>query len=51
LRALRPRRSSRGLPRYIEQNRNIENSDIVLWHSFGHTQVCKPEDFLVMPVE
>jgi primary-amine oxidase len=40
-----------GLPRYIEANRNIENEDIVLWHSFGHTHVCKPEDFPVMPVE
>jgi primary-amine oxidase len=40
-----------GLPHYIEQNRNIENTDIVLWHSFGHTHVCKPEDFPVMPVE
>jgi primary-amine oxidase len=40
-----------GLPKYIEQNRNIENTDIVLWHSFGHTHVCKPEDFPVMPVE
>lgn len=25
--------------------------DIVVWHSFGHTHVCKPEDFPVMPVE
>ena len=40
-----------GLPRYIEANRNIENEDLVLWHSFGHTHVCKPEDFPVMPVE
>jgi primary-amine oxidase len=40
-----------GLPKYIEQNRVIENEDIVLWHSFGHTHVCKPEDFPVMPVE
>ena len=40
-----------GLPRYVEQNRNIENTDLVLWHSFGHTHVCKPEDFPVMPVE
>jgi primary-amine oxidase len=40
-----------GLPRYVQQNRNIENTDIVLWHSFGHTHVCKPEDFPVMPVE
>jgi primary-amine oxidase len=40
-----------GLPRYIAQNRVIENEDIVVWHSFGHTHVCKPEDFPVMPVE
>jgi primary-amine oxidase len=40
-----------GLPAYIKQNRPIENEDIVVWHSFGHTHVCKPEDFPVMPVE
>lgn len=40
-----------GLPRYIQAGRSIENQDIVLWHSFGHTHVCKPEDFPVMPVE
>jgi primary-amine oxidase len=40
-----------GLPRYIAQNRLIEDADIVLWHTFGHTHVCKPEDFPVMPVE
>ncbi|QCI69199.1 primary-amine oxidase [Phreatobacter stygius] len=40
-----------GLPRYSAQNRPIENEDIVVWHSFGHTHVCKPEDFPVMPVE
>jgi primary-amine oxidase len=40
-----------GLPRYIAGNRAIEDEDIVVWHSFGHTHVCKPEDFPVMPVE
>ncbi|MBB3659165.1 primary-amine oxidase [Rhizobium sp. BK650] len=40
-----------GLAKYVENNRNIENADIVLWHSFGHTHVCKPEDFPIMPVE
>ncbi|MHA4875145.1 copper amine oxidase, partial [Enterococcus faecium] len=34
-----------GLPKFIANNRNIENEDIVLWHTFGHTHVCKPEDF------
>lgn len=40
-----------GLPRYVQADRPIEETDIVLWHSFGHTHVCKPEDFPVMPVE
>ncbi|MCF3641316.1 primary-amine oxidase, partial [Rhizobium sp. TRM95111] len=40
-----------GLPNYVQQNRVIENADVVLWHSFGHTHVCKPEDFPIMPVE
>jgi primary-amine oxidase len=40
-----------GLPKYIAANRPIDNEDIVVWHSFGHTHVCKPEDFPVMPVE
>lgn len=40
-----------GLPRYVQANRSIANEDIVVWHSFGHTHVCKPEDFPVMPVE
>ncbi|MBY3466056.1 primary-amine oxidase [Rhizobium laguerreae] len=40
-----------GLPGYVKQNREIENADVVLWHSFGHTHVCKPEDFPIMPVE
>ncbi|MBY5879493.1 primary-amine oxidase [Rhizobium ruizarguesonis] len=40
-----------GLPGYVQQNREIENADVVLWHSFGHTHVCKPEDFPIMPVE
>ena len=40
-----------GLPKYIEENRSIQNEDIVVWHTFGHTHVCKPEDFPVMPVE
>ncbi len=40
-----------GLPKYIKANREIENTDIVVWHSFGHTHVCKPEDFPIMPVE
>jgi len=40
-----------GLPAYVKQGRSIENADLVVWHSFGHTHVCKPEDFPVMPME
>jgi primary-amine oxidase len=40
-----------GLPKYVAQNRAIENQDIVVWHSFGATHICRPEDFPVMPVE
>ncbi len=40
-----------GLPAYIRQGRSIDNTDLVLWHTFGHTHVCKPEDMPVMPVE
>ena len=40
-----------GLPVYTEQNRSIENTDLVLWHTFGVTHVPRPEDWPVMPVE
>lgn len=40
-----------GLPAWVQRNRSIENAEIVVWHSFGHTHVCKPEDLPVMPVE
>jgi primary-amine oxidase len=40
-----------GVIRYAAQSRPIDNEDVVLWHSFGLTHLCKPEDFPVMPVE
>ncbi len=40
-----------GLGAYIEQNRPIDNADLVVWHTFGVTHLCRPEDFPVMPVE
>jgi len=40
-----------GLPAFVAGDRPIANADIVVWHTFGHTHVCKPEDFPIMPVE
>ena len=40
-----------GLPEYVKQNRSLENTDIVAWHTFGLTHVARPEDWPVMPVE
>lgn len=40
-----------GLPQYVRQNRNIENEDLVVWHTFGTTHNVRLEDFPVMPVE
>ena len=44
---------SKGLPEWIEQSgdESIENTDIVLWHTFGITHFPSPEDYPVMPAE
>merc|ERR1712054_376770 len=41
----------KGLPEWVEKQRNIENEDIVVWHSFGVVHVPRVEDFPVMPCE
>jgi primary-amine oxidase len=38
-----------GLIRWTEQNRAIENTDVVFWYTFGHTHIPRPEDYPVMP--
>jgi primary-amine oxidase len=38
-----------GLERWVQQDRNITNEDIVFWYTFGHTHIPRPEDFPVMP--
>ena len=40
-----------GLPAYVAGDRALENTDVVVWHSFGLTHVPRPEDWPVMPVE
>ena len=44
---------SAGLPEWIEKSgdESIDNTDIVLWHTFGITHFPSPEDFPVMPAE
>jgi primary-amine oxidase len=40
-----------GLPAYTANNRSVENTDLVVWHTFGVTHVPRPEDWPIMPVE
>ena len=40
-----------GLPVYVQQNRSLENTDLVVWYTFGSNHVVRPEDWPVMPVE
>ena len=40
-----------GLPSYALADRSIDDTDIVVWHTFGVTHVPRPEDWPVMPVE
>ncbi len=40
-----------GLPAWTEQNRPIENADVVLWYVFGLHHVTRPEEWPVMPVD
>jgi primary-amine oxidase len=39
-----------GLPKWIEQNRDIVGTDIVVWHSFGVCHIPRIEDFPVSSV-
>jgi len=40
-----------GLPEFTAGDRSIENTDVVVWYSFGVNHVPRPEDWPVMPVE
>lgn len=40
-----------GLPRWIQQDRSTENTDIVMWYVFGLNHIPRIEDWPVMPVE
>jgi primary-amine oxidase len=46
-----PAWGDRGLPQWIEANRQVRDTEIVVWHCFATTHVPRPEDWPVMPVE
>lgn len=39
-----------GLPAWTEADRSIEQTDVVLWYTFGAHHIPRPEDWPVMPV-
>ncbi|QWF85367.1 primary-amine oxidase [Amycolatopsis sp. CA-230715] len=40
-----------GLPAWTAEDRDLTDTDLVLWHVFGLTHVPRPEDWPVMPVD
>jgi primary-amine oxidase len=40
-----------GLPAWTAADRDVDGTDIVLWHTFGLTHFPRPEDWPVMPVD
>jgi primary-amine oxidase len=39
-----------GLPTFVTSERNLTDTDVVLWFTFGTNHVVRPEDWPVMPV-
>ena len=40
-----------GLPAYVKGDRPLENTDVVVWYSFGAHHPVRPEEWPVMPVK
>ena len=40
-----------GLPAFTAANRSVENTDVVVWHTFGLTHTPRLEDWPIMPVD
>ncbi len=38
-----------GLPEYVKDDRPLENSDVVVWYTFGAHHPVRPEEWPVMP--
>ena len=39
-----------GLPAYVQDDEPLENTDVVVWYTFGAHHIVRPEDWPVMPV-
>jgi primary-amine oxidase len=39
-----------GLPAYAQDDAPLEDTDVVVWYTFGAHHVVRPEDWPVMPV-
>ncbi len=39
-----------GLPKYVQANRPLDNTEVVVWYTFGAHHIPRPEDWPVMPV-
>jgi primary-amine oxidase len=39
-----------GIDVWTERDRSVKDTDIVVWHTFGHHHLPRPEDFPVQPV-
>ena len=40
-----------GIGDWVTKERNLINTDVVLWHTFGISHLPRPEDWPIMPVE
>ncbi len=40
-----------GLPSWSEEDKSLDEQDLVVWHTVGVTHLPRPEDWPVMPVE
>ncbi|HEY6795097.1 MAG TPA: primary-amine oxidase [Kineosporiaceae bacterium] len=40
-----------GIGRWVEQERDLADTDVVLWHTFGTSHLPRPEDWPIMPCE
>ena len=38
-----------GLPKWTQGDRDLENTDVVVWYVFGHHHIPRPEDHPIMP--